>query len=80
MTLHQIEAFAIVAAMLGLFFYDRIRYDLVAAMALCAAALLGVVPANKAFEDQVREGKVVTRDLGGTATTDEFTNAIIARL
>ena len=28
----------------------------------------------------IREGKTVTRDLGGTATTDEFTDAIIARL
>jgi isocitrate dehydrogenase (NAD+) len=35
---------------------------------------------RRAFEDQVRELKVVTRDLGGTASTDDFTNAIIARL
>jgi isocitrate dehydrogenase (NAD+) len=33
-----------------------------------------------AFEGQVKEGRVVTRDLGGTASTDEFTNAIVARL
>lgn len=33
-----------------------------------------------ALEATVREGKVVTRDLGGTATTAEFTDAIIARL
>jgi isocitrate dehydrogenase (NAD+) len=33
-----------------------------------------------ALEATIREGKRVTRDLGGTATTDEFTNAIIARL
>jgi isocitrate dehydrogenase (NAD+) len=33
-----------------------------------------------AFESTVREGKVVTRDLGGTASTDQFTDAIIARL
>src|SRR5689334_7632525 len=50
MTLHQIEAFAIVAAMLGLFVSDRLRYDLVAACALSAAALLGVVPRGKVFE------------------------------
>jgi isocitrate dehydrogenase (NAD+) len=35
---------------------------------------------RQALETTVREGKVVTRDLGGTATTDEFTDAIIARL
>ena len=33
-----------------------------------------------AFESTVREGKTVTRDLGGTASTDQFTDAIIARL
>ena len=33
-----------------------------------------------ALEATIREGKTVTRDLGGTATTDQFTDAIIARL
>jgi len=28
----------------------------------------------------IREGKTVTRDLGGTASTDQFTDAVIARL
>ena len=50
MTLHQIEALAIIAGMLVLFVSDRLRYDLVAALALSAALLLGVVPANKAFD------------------------------
>lgn len=35
---------------------------------------------RKAIEETIREGKTVTRDLGGTATTDQFTDAIIARL
>ena len=35
---------------------------------------------REAIEDTIREGKTVTRDLGGTATTDQFTDAIIARL
>jgi len=48
--LNQIEAFAIVGAMLALFVWDRIRYDLVAALALLAALLTGVIPAAKAFE------------------------------
>jgi isocitrate dehydrogenase (NAD+) len=33
-----------------------------------------------ALETTIREGRTVTRDLGGTASTDEFTDAIIARL
>ena len=50
MTLPQIEALAIIAGMLVLFVTDRLRYDLVAALALSAAVLTGVVPAKKAFE------------------------------
>jgi isocitrate dehydrogenase (NAD+) len=33
-----------------------------------------------ALESTIREKKAVTRDLGGTASTDQFTDAIIARL
>ena len=33
-----------------------------------------------ALEATIREGTIVTVDLGGTATTDQFTGAIIARL
>jgi di/tricarboxylate transporter len=50
LTLPQIEALAIVAGMLVLFVTDRLRYDLVAAIALSAAVLTGVVPGKKAFE------------------------------
>jgi isocitrate dehydrogenase (NAD+) len=35
---------------------------------------------RKALETTIKEGKTVTRDLGGTASTDEFTDAIIAKL
>ena len=35
---------------------------------------------RKAFTDTVRAGKTVTRDLGGTASTTEFTDAVIAAL
>jgi isocitrate dehydrogenase (NAD+) len=35
---------------------------------------------RKALEAVIQEGRTVTRDLGGTASTDEFTDAIIARL
>ncbi|MEP7140719.1 MAG: SLC13 family permease [Caldimonas sp.] len=49
MTLHQIESFALVAAMLALFMSGRLRYDVVAALVLLVAVLLGVVPAANAF-------------------------------
>jgi isocitrate dehydrogenase (NAD+) len=35
---------------------------------------------QNALETTIREGKTVTRDLGGTASTDQFTDAIIAKL
>jgi isocitrate dehydrogenase (NAD+) len=35
---------------------------------------------RRALEGVIRDGKCVTRDLGGTASTDEFTDAVIARL
>jgi isocitrate dehydrogenase (NAD+) len=35
---------------------------------------------RRALEGVIREGKTVTRDLGGVATTDEFSDAIIKRL
>ena len=49
MTLPQIEALAIVAGMLALFVSDRLRYDIVAALALSAAIVTGIVPASRAF-------------------------------
>jgi len=49
MTLQQGEAFALVGSMLVLFAWGRLRYDLVAALVLSAAMLLGVVPDAKAF-------------------------------
>jgi isocitrate dehydrogenase (NAD+) len=35
---------------------------------------------RSALETTIKEGTTVTRDLGGSATTDEFTDAIIAKL
>lgn len=46
----QIAAFAIIIAMLALFIWGRWRYDLVAALTLLVATLVGVVPAEKAFD------------------------------
>jgi len=49
MTLDQALAFAIVTGMMALFAWGRLRYDLVALLALLAAIAAGVVPPEKAF-------------------------------
>jgi len=48
-TADQIAIFTILPAALVLFIWGRWRYDVVAAMALMAAVLAGVVPADQAF-------------------------------
>lgn len=53
---NQIAAIGIVVIMLAMFVWDRIRYDVVALLALLAAILVRIVPSEKAFigfSDQV---------------------------
>jgi di/tricarboxylate transporter len=50
MTFEQTLAIGIVAAMMALFLWGRFRYDLVAALALVAAVITGIVPAKEAFK------------------------------
>ena len=50
MTLPQVAAFSIVVVMMALFAWGRWRYDLVAAGALLAAVIVGIVPPDQAFE------------------------------
>jgi di/tricarboxylate transporter len=49
MTTPQILAFAIIGGMMALFVWGRLRYDLVAVLALRAAIAAGIVPFDKAF-------------------------------
>src|SRR3954447_540581 len=49
MTLQQGLSFALIAGLLILFVWDRLRYDLVALLALLAAVACGIVPVNRAF-------------------------------
>lgn len=49
MTLQQGLAFAIIGAMMALFVWGRLRYDLVAMLSLLAAVLVGIVPYEQAF-------------------------------
>ncbi|MBN8921154.1 MAG: SLC13 family permease, partial [Rhizobiales bacterium] len=45
----QAFAFAILIAMMGMFAWGRLRYDVVALLALLAAVFSGIVPYDKAF-------------------------------
>ncbi len=49
MTLEQGLAFGVIIAMMGLFAWGRLRYDLVALLALLASIAVGIVPADRAF-------------------------------
>jgi hypothetical protein len=49
LTLPQLLSFAVVAGMMALFVWSRLRYDLVAIIALLAALAVGIVPPEKAF-------------------------------
>ena len=49
MTLHRGFAFAIVIAMMALFVWGKLRYDVVAMLALFVSVLVGIVPADEAF-------------------------------
>ena len=49
MTLDQTLSFAVIVGMMALFAWGKLRYDLVALLALLAALAAGIVPANKAF-------------------------------
>lgn len=49
MTLPQTLAFAILGATIALFIWGRLRYDLVAALALLVSVVVGIVPAEEAF-------------------------------
>jgi di/tricarboxylate transporter len=50
MTIPQALAFSIIFAMMALFAWGRWRYDLVAAIALLAAVVAGIVPPDQAFK------------------------------
>src|SRR5262249_6932197 len=49
MTLQQYLAFAVIAGMMILFVWGRLRYDVVALLTLLVAIAVGIVPHDKAF-------------------------------
>jgi di/tricarboxylate transporter len=49
MTLPQAASFLLIAALMATFVWGRLRYDLVAMIALLAGVLIGIIPYDKAF-------------------------------
>lgn len=49
MTHQQILAFAVIGGMMAMFIWGRLRYDLVAGLALLVSVLIGIVPFDRAF-------------------------------
>ncbi|HEY4365804.1 MAG TPA: SLC13 family permease [Steroidobacteraceae bacterium] len=49
MTIQQILAVVVIAGMMALFVWGRLRYDLVAGLALLVCVLVGIVPFERAF-------------------------------
>lgn len=49
MTHQQILAFAVISGMMAMFIWGRLRYDLVAGLALLVSVLIGIVPFDRAF-------------------------------
>ncbi len=87
MTLHQAEAFLLIAAMLVAFASGRLRYDLVAATCLFTAVVLGVVPAAKAFHGFsnpviviIGSVLVVSRAIAASNVLEVWVGALLARV
>lgn len=83
MTTQQILIFAILAAMLVLFLWDRLRYDVVALLALLAAVLTGIIPPDKAFAGFSNEvvpliagALVVSTAIGNSGLVDSLVRRI----
>lgn len=87
MTLHQIEAFLIIALMLVLFVSGRLRYDMVGAVALLLAVVLGVVPGDNAFLGFanpviviIASVLVVSRAIAASNVLERWVGSLLARL
>lgn len=83
MTTQQALSFAIVGGMLVLFLWDRLRYDVVAALALTASVAVGVVKPDKAFEGFanpvimiIATALVLSRAIAGTGLIEMLTRRL----
>lgn len=85
--LHQIEIVLIVAAMLVLFVTERLRYDVIGALALLAAVATGCLPEEKAFLGFsnpviiiIASVLVLSRAIETSGVLDETVRLVIRRL
>lgn len=69
MPLDQTFAFAVLAGMMLLFIEGRLRYDLVAILALLAAVFAGIVPCNRAFSGFSQDIVIIVSALIVSAAT-----------
>jgi di/tricarboxylate transporter len=87
MTTPQILIFAILGCMLALFVWDRLRYDVVALLALLAAVFTGVVPKHHAFSGFSNEvlpliaaALVVSAAIGKSGLVEALTRRIAPKM
>ncbi len=83
MTQEQLLAFAVIAGMMVLFVWGRIRYDLVAGIALLVAILVGVVPFDQAFSGFSNDILVIVAAallVSAAVTRSRLIEAILQRL
>ena len=87
MTHEQFLSMAVLAVTLGLFIWDRLRYDVVALISLLAAIVTGVVPMAKAFtgfSDQivivVASALIISKALSLSGTVERLLEPLAHRL
>ena len=83
----QLASLALIAAMLALFVWDRWRYDVVATMVLLAAVVIGLVPADKAFDGFsdpiipiIASVMVVSRAISASGVLDHLLRRMLRRV
>jgi di/tricarboxylate transporter len=87
MTVDQILAFSLVGAVVALLIWDKLRYDVVAVLALLAAVFAGLVPAEDAFEGFaddiviiIASALVVSAGIARSGVVDTIVRPMAARL
>ncbi len=87
MTLQQALAFGLIVATLGLFIWGRLRYDVVALASVLIGVLIGVVPADHAFDGFksdvvviIAAALVVSAAFQKSGVVESALNPILARL